>query len=117
MAAVPDGKTLEDKYWLGFFREDHLTALLELVTSSPEDNTAYIGLFMMAAGRQGKGEGSRILEEVFAWLKSDGFTRVELDYTYGNQQSEAFWKKNGFKGNGDVRPMDGYTSIGMERAL
>lgn len=117
LVAVPFGKSVTDKCFLGFWEGEKLAAVLEMVAGHPGENTVYIGLFMMAGDRQGQGEGSRILEEVFTWLKSDGFTRVELDYTYGNQQSEAFWKKNGFRGNGDVRPMDGYTSIGMERAL
>lgn len=117
LAAVPDGKTLEDKYWLGFFREDKLTALLELVTSYPEDNTAYIGLFMMDAARQGRGEGSRLMGELFTWLKEGGFAWVELAYTYGNAQSERFWFKNGFFPTGSVRPLDDYVVISLQKHL
>lgn len=117
LVAVPPGKSVMDKCFLGFWEGETLVAVLELLADYPEADTVYIGLFMMAASRQGAGEGSRIMEEVFTWLKSDGFTRVELEYTYGNQQSEAFWKKNGFRCNGEIRSLENYATVGMERTL
>lgn len=117
LAAVPEGKTLEDKYWLGFFQEEDLIALLELVTSYPEDNTAYVGLFMVAADRQGHGLGTQLMNQVFAWLKEGGFAWVELSYTYGNAQSERFWFKNGFFPTGAIRPMDDYVAISLQKHL
>lgn len=118
LVAVPPGKSVVDKCFLGFWSGETLVAVLELLADYPTEDTIYVGLFMMAAERQGAGEGTRIMEEVFAWLKSDGYTRVELEYTYGNQQSEAFWRKNGFRGTGDIRTVEGgYATIGMERGL
>ena len=117
LVAVPAGKTLEDKYWLGFYKEDELIATLELVTGYPEENTAYIGLFMMDNARQGQGEGSRLMADLFAWLKEGGFAWVELSYTYGNAQSERFWFKNGFFPTGAIRPMDDYVAISLQKHL
>lgn len=117
LVAVPEGKSVVDKCFLGFWEGEKLVAVLEMLADYPGENVIYIGLFMLAADRQGKGEGGRIMEEVFTWLKSDGYGWVSLDYTYGNQQSEAFWKKLGFRGNGDVRAIGNYAAIGMERKL
>ena len=35
LAAVPDGKTLEDKYWLGFWREETLVATRSWSPATP----------------------------------------------------------------------------------
>ena len=117
LEAVPAGKTLEDKYWLGFWQEEKLAATLELVTSYPEENTAYIGLFMMDAARQSQGEGSRLMADLFAWLKEGGFAWVELSYSYGNPQSERFWFKNGFFPTGAMRQMEDYVAISLQKHL
>ena len=117
LVAVPGGMSCLSKAFLGFWDGDKLVAVLELVFDYPEYNFAYVGLFMMSASRQGTGEGSRIMEEVFRWLKNDGYTWVELAYTYGNEQSEHFWKKNGFVGTGDIHQQGDYYVVGMHREL
>lgn len=117
LVAVPEGISSENKCFLGFWDGAKLVAVLELLIDYPAENFAYIGLFMVSADRQGSGEGSRIMEEVFAWLKSDGYQWVELAYTYGNAQSEAFWKKNGFIPNGTIRQQDSYYVMEMQRKL
>ena len=49
LEAVPAGKTLEDKYWLGFWQEERLAATLELVTNYMSDPTYYAGLALQRA--------------------------------------------------------------------
>lgn len=117
LVAVPAGKSSQDKCFLGFWDGAKLVAVLEMVIDYPEENQAYVGLFMMSASRQRTGEGSRIMEEVFAWLRKDGYTKVELAYSYGNEQSENFWRKNGFVGTGEIRQQGDYYVVGMERNL
>lgn len=92
-------------------------AFLLRVIDYPDENIAYVGLFMMSASRQRTGEGSRIMEEVFTWLRNDGYTWVELAYAYGNEQSENFWRKNGFVGTGEIRQQGDYYVVGMHREL
>ena len=47
MAALPPGKTLEDKFYLGFFDGEILTAVMDLILGYPTEDTGFIGLFMM----------------------------------------------------------------------
>ena len=47
MAALPPGKTLEDKFYLGFFDGEILTAVIDLILGYPTEDTGFIGLFMM----------------------------------------------------------------------
>ena len=76
-----------------------------------------MGLFMVAADRQGHGLGTQLMNQVFAWLKEGGFAWVELSYTYGNAQSERFWFKNGFFPTGAIRPMEDYVAISLQKHL
>ena len=47
LQAVPPGKTLSDKYFIGFYDGETLAAMMDLITGYPNPATAYIGLFMV----------------------------------------------------------------------
>lgn len=96
MEALPPGTTQSDKHYLGFFDEENLIAVMDLITGYPSKNTAFIGLFMMRAELQERGIGSGILSDCMTYLKGCGFTRIRLGVDRGNPQSFHFWSKNGF---------------------
>lgn len=97
MEALPPGKSEEDKLYLGFFEKETLVAVMDLILKFPEEETAYIGLFMTDIKYQNKGIGSHIIEEVIEQLKLYGYLKVRLGVDKGNPQSFAFWTKNQFK--------------------
>lgn len=97
MFALPPQKSLEDKYYVGYFENDKLIAILDLIKDYPNVNTAFIGLFMVDAAIQKKGIGSFIIKELFRYLKEENYRYVELAWVKGNKQSESFWMKNGFE--------------------
>ena len=83
LTLCPPGKTLCDKYFLGFYDglndasgKDRLTAILDLITDYPDAHTAYIGLFMVDGTRAGQGLGTALLGELFPALKAAGFGTV-----------------------------------------
>ena len=96
MAALPPGKTLEDKFYLGFFDGEILTAVMDLILGYPTEDTGFIGLFMMNSNYQNQGIGSRIIQECASHLHGSGYRKIRLGVDRGNPQSNAFWKKNGF---------------------
>lgn len=96
LKALPSGKTEKDKYFLGYYENTVLIAVLDLIIGYPEINTVYIGLFMMDTKVQGRGIGTKIIEELCDYLKKTGFQKVELAWVKGNPQSERFWIKNRF---------------------
>lgn len=49
MRALPPGKGYEDKFYVGFFEQQTLVALMDLILAYPEPQTAFIVLFMMNA--------------------------------------------------------------------
>lgn len=117
MSALPPDKTEEDKFYVGFYREEKLTAVLDLILSYPQKQTAYIGFFMMDVSCQGQGIGSCIIADIAACLKSYGFEKIRLAVDEGNPQSEYFWRKNHFVRTGERIPNDFSAYLPMEREL
>ena len=93
---APPGIGPEDKYYVGFYHDDGLMAVMDIVDGFPEDGIVFIGFFMMSKRLQGQEIGSSIIREVSEYLKSKGITSIRLAIDKGNPQSTHFWKKNGF---------------------
>ena len=117
MTALPPGKAMEDKWFVGFYDGDCLIAVMDLILNYPAADTAFIGLFMTAHDRQGCGLGSRILRDCIARLAAAGYHRLRLAVDVGNPQSLAFWTKNGFVLTGEVHPNDFSAYLPMERSI
>ena len=117
MTALPPGRTFEDKRYVGFFRENRLAAVMDVVFNYPDSHTAYIGFFMMSRAEQGKGTGTEIVNESFHFIRNQGYRFVRLAYAKGNPQSEAFWKKNGFAKTGAEVDKGDYIAVVMQRSL
>ena len=113
---APPGIGASDKYYVGFFRNSELIAVMDLIDGYPEPYFAYIGLFMMNAAFQGKQIGSGIISDVCAYLKQIGKTTVRLGIAEDNPQANRFWKKNGFAVVGKAQ-MDGWTALIAEKVL
>lgn len=116
MSALPNGKTMQDKFYLGFWKEKDLLAVMDLILKYPNDKTAFIGFFMVNANIQGNGIGSKIIEESCEHLKEE-FSFIRLGYVKGNKQSENFWQKNSFQPTGVVTHVESYDVVIMQRAL
>ena len=117
MAALPEGKTLADKYYLGYYSDGLLIAVMDLIAGYPHAETAFIGFFMMNQHWQGKNIGTDIITQACRYLKRVGFSEVRLGYAKGNSQSEAFWLKNHFEKTGAENQAEHYVSVYMRRGL
>ena len=105
MNALPEGKTYEDKFYLGFYKDTRLVTVMDLILNYPEDGIAFIGLFMMASQYQGRGLGSDIIVECISCLHQEGFESIQLGTDKENPQSNGFWEKNGFR---QIKERNGY---------
>ena len=47
MQALPPRKTLNDKYYVGYFEGDRLIAVMDYIHACPSPQTAFIGFFML----------------------------------------------------------------------
>lgn len=96
MRALPSKKDDKDKYYVGFFENETLIAVMDLILGYPTKDIGFIGLFMMNSDYQNKGLGSKIISGCADYLKALGFHKIRLGVDKGNPQSNTFWKKNGF---------------------
>ena len=103
----PEGVNEDNKYYLGFFKDELLVAVLDILDDYPDKETCFIGFFMVNILYQGQGIGTEIIESVLAYVKKIGKAKVRLGIDNGNPQSKAFWKKNGFKVIKEVERLGG----------
>ncbi len=116
MHIAPPGIGYSEKYYLGFYKENELIAVMDLIDGYPEEGIAFIGFFMMKKEYQGKEIGSRIIDETAAYLKDTGFVSIHLGIDKENPQSNHFWKKNGFSIIREVE-RNGWTILYAEKKL
>lgn len=117
LTALPPDKTYEDKHYVGFFEGDQLMAVMDLIFKYPNEETAFIGFFMVNSKLQGCGVGSGIITDCLRFLKHLGYAKVRLGYVKNNPQSKAFWEKNQFKPTGVESIQEHYTVVVMENVL
>ena len=101
MQALPPDMTYDDKFYIGFFQNEQLVAVMDLILHYPDADTAFVGFFMMDQACQGKGIGSSIVGDTMHFLNEAGFIRVRLGVMKGNEQSRHFWLKNKFLPTGE----------------
>lgn len=117
MKALPPNKGYEDKHFIGFFQDDALVAVMDLIENYPHTGTALIGFFAMNSNLQGRGIGTAIISDSASYLAQSGFEKVRLGIDRGNPQSKAFWTKNGFNLTGEEYPNDFSSVYMMERNI
>ena len=117
MEALPPNKGYRDKHYIGFFGEDALVAVMDLIEHYPQPGTALLGFFAMNADLQGQGIGTEIISDSIAYLAQVGFQKVRLGIDKGNPQSKSFWLKNGFTFTGEEYESDSSTILVMEKKL
>ena len=71
--------------------------IINLITAYPDDETVFIGFFVLNTKNQHKGIAYRIIKESIEYLKTEGYKKIRLDVDKGNPQSFSFWKKNGLR--------------------
>lgn len=114
LTALPPNKTMEEKYFVGFYDGDRLVAILDLIAGYPDEDIAYIGWFMMNKEFQCTGVGTAIISEIISYLKEKHFRYVQLGYIKGNQQARNFWIKNKFTPSGGEVETENYTIVKMQ---
>lgn len=116
LRVAPPGKDLSDKYYVGFYRDETLVAVMDLIDGFPQPDMGYIGFFMMNAALQGKQIGTAIIGEAAAYLKSAGMRAIRLAIAKDNPQATHFWQKNGFAVIREA-DMGGWTALVAEKTL
>lgn len=117
MTALPPGTTMRDKYFVGFFEDGHLVAVMDLILNYPQSGTALVGWLITDTAGQGRGRGSALMQECEAALAAQGCRKMRLAVDKGNPQSAAFWRKNGYAFTGQEFPNEHGAYLPMEKSL
>lgn len=117
MCALPPGKTMAGKFYVGFFDGAVLIAVADLIRAYPDKTTAYIGFFMVDKSCQGQGIGSRIVADIENAMRTAGMLHSRLAVDKGNPQSYAFWTKNGYAVCGLEKPNGFSAYIPLQKDL
>ena len=86
------GFSKENKYFVGYFYENQLIAILDYLIGYPNSNTIFIGLFMVDASFQRKGMGRFIIKEFIQYYSSYS---IQLAWLTNNIPAEKFWANLG----------------------
>lgn len=97
---LPEGVQARQKHYVGFYRKTELCAVLDYIEEYPEAGMVYIGLFMLDAKQQGRGNGRRIMERFFYVLRHQAIRKIRLAAFEGNEKAIRFWNSLGFRETG-----------------
>ncbi len=93
---IPPNTNLQQKFYVGIYREDSMIALLDYLEGYPSKNIVYIGFFILNADQHGKGLGRYFIETFFQAAKVNGFDEVKLACYEVNERGYLFWSRMGF---------------------
>lgn len=118
MAALPPGRTHDDKVVVLFCDEGGAIGCADVIRGYPEGHVAFIGLLLFVEAAQGKSWGCQALREIEVLGASWDCTLMRIAVIEHNVRALAFWQREGFV---EIlrKPAPGFTgqAIVMERAL
>lgn len=117
ISRLPEGAAASGKFFVGFYDQKYLVAVLDLITGYPEGDDAFIGWFMVDGALQGQGIGSRIFADVRAALKGQGYDYLSLGCVPENAEAIAFWTAQGFQATGEEITVDGRHAMTYARSI
>lgn len=95
--ALPDNKTMDSKTYVSIYDNEKCICLIDIVTQYPNDETAFLGLFILDVDYQQKGVGTLFFKKIENAVKKAGFKTIRLGCMSGNEKGKKFWSKMGFK--------------------
>jgi ribosomal protein S18 acetylase RimI-like enzyme len=111
LAAVPRGKSRDDKFAIGLFdAPGHLVGILDVIRDFPRPREWYLGLLMFEPTLRGQRLGDRVYHRLEDWVRAQGGTSLHLIVEEVNPRALAFWQRMGF----EVRGMGKRTLKGKE---
>ena len=111
---TPPNIPMNQKHYIGFFEENQLIALMDLIDGYPDEQTAFIGFFMVKHDLHNQGIGTAIINEVTSVLADLGFTQSRLGIDSTNPVGLHFWQKNGYKIINEVQRNNGIIVVAQK---
>lgn len=96
LTEVPPDHPPRDKFVIGVWTDDGLTAIIDLLRDFPQPHVWYLGLLLVAPEARGSGFGARIVEALKAWVRSHDGRAIRLAVQDQNPAALRFWLRQGF---------------------
>lgn len=107
----------DGKIFVGFYDKDRLIAIVDLIVGYPENDSAFIGWYVVEGELQRKGIGSQIFADIRATLKAIGINSISLGCVKENEIAMAFWQGLGFELTQDEKQVGKHTVVTYKRAI
>ena len=115
LTALPMGKSMQDKYFLGFYHQEELLGFLDAIVGYPNEDCLYIGWVMIHKKYQGTMFAQTLMKTLLHQCFSAKYAR--LGCIKGNVVAEKFWTKLGFHFTKEEMDMGKYQVRMMETSL
>ena len=96
ITAVPDGFGMEDKNFVGLWKDDKPIAVLDFLVGYPNSDCVWVGLLLVHGSLKGKSIGTEIMNAVIAATQTVGIKNIMLGVIATNTRGIDFWRKLGF---------------------
>jgi ribosomal protein S18 acetylase RimI-like enzyme len=101
LAALPRGKTHDDKFVVGLFdAPGHLVGVLDVIRDYPEEAEWYLGLLLFGPTSRGRRLGERVYRRLEDWVTAEGGRAIHLIVEEQNPRAIKFWQRMGFEVRG-----------------
>ena len=98
LADCPPGKTLADKFVIGFSIENKgMIGVLDTVRDYPTERDWWLGLLVLDPVYRNRGLGRQIVQTFESWVGQQGARRIFLGVVEENDKAYQFWLKLGFE--------------------
>jgi RimJ/RimL family protein N-acetyltransferase len=96
ITALPPNTDLEQKTYIAFYEKDEIVAVLDYIEKYPDQNTVYIGFFMLHMNKHGKNIGRQIINHFIEACINNNYKEIKLACFEPNEIGYRFWSKMGF---------------------
>lgn len=92
----PSKDPLKDKFVLGFYENDQLMGLLDLIQNYPENAVLSIGYLLVHPACRSQKKGQTIIENLVISTRKQGVRKLRCVVQKQNPRALKFWKSCGF---------------------
>ena len=94
---LPPNTSKDKKFFIGFYKDERLIAIMDYIEDYPSSKIAWIGLFMVHGELKGKGIGTEIIEKFKDATYKCNYISIQLGCIEENASAHSFWINQGFK--------------------
>ncbi|MBW4828304.1 MAG: GNAT family N-acetyltransferase [Clostridiaceae bacterium] len=94
---IPPGSNLQNKNYKLISINGQDIGIIDYVMNYPDEDTVYIGLFIIHGDFHRQGYGSAFVEEFAINMRKRGYCRLRLGVLKENKNGFEFWTRMGFK--------------------